>query len=185
MKISLLGPTNLLKFSVLLGKPISEIESSAKDIGHILGRTPHGLRAFFNYAGLLKLIGDAYKQEGGKLEMLYTDNDYDWETLPYQKHLAEANVLIKKSSWHDMLLSLVSDAEIVLCAGLSAGVFAELGYIKWNYQEKKGKLKMLIGIKELLREGQFPPEIGYDLKKIIQVISIKDLAQTLQELDQP
>jgi len=109
--------------------------------------------------------------------MLSTDNDSDWETKPYKKYEQEADILIKKDSWHDLLLSLVTDSDVVICAGLSAGSMVKLGYMKWNYQEGKG-VKTLIGIKELLRGEQFPPEFN-DMKDIIQVISIKELSSFL------
>ena len=125
------------KFSKLINKPINEIENISKEIGKVIAKNKFQLVVVFNYSGMLKIIGDSYKKEGGELEMLYTENDEDWETKRYMKNLNEANIKTKKESWHDMLLSLVKDSDLVLCAGLSSGVFAELAYIKWNYQEKK------------------------------------------------
>jgi hypothetical protein len=65
---------------------------------------------------------------------------------------------------------------------MGAGVLAELAYIKWNHQEKKGKVKAIIGIKELLRNNEFPPEITYDLKDIIKVCSVSHLDRVLKNL---
>lgn len=179
MKVSILGPTNLGKFSNITGKNIEEIETIAKDIGKTLAENECKLVVVFNYSGMIKLVGDSYKKHGGKLEMLYTENDYDWYTDIYMKHLKEANVKTKKESWHDMLLSLVTDSDIVVCAGLSAGVLVELGYMKWNHQENKGKVKALIGIKEFLKNG-FPLEIS-DLNKLIVLTSVKNLQKTVEK----
>jgi hypothetical protein len=141
MKVSLLGPTNMTKFSALLGKPLHEIEALGTEVGQATARSHCSLVVVFNCSGMLRIVGESHKQSGGKLEMLYTDNDYDWETACYKGDLTFADVTIEKESWHDMLLSLVKDSDVVICAGLSAGVFAELAYMKWNYQEKKGKVK--------------------------------------------
>ena len=180
MKISILGPTNMEKFSVLINKPLDEIKRIGEEVGKEIAKSKNSLVVVFNYSGMLKIVGDSYKKEGGKLEMLYTENDYDWETKIYMNDLREANVRIKKESWHDMLLSLVKDSDLVICAGLSSGVFAEIAYMKWNYQENKGKVKALIGIKELLRKGKFPKEFSFDMKKMITICSFKDLNKIIQ-----
>ncbi|MBW3016900.1 hypothetical protein KY316_00885 [Candidatus Woesearchaeota archaeon] len=83
MKISIIGPTNMKKFSKIIGRPVPEIEQISKSIGKITAQNNAALVVVFNYSGMLKLIGDAHKKNGGKLEMLYTENDYDWETKPY------------------------------------------------------------------------------------------------------
>lgn len=174
IKISLLGPTNLNKFSKIMNKPIFDIEKIGEKIGKVIAKNKCELIVVFNYSGMLKIVGNSYKKEGGKLEMMYTENDYDWETKCYMKHLKEADVKTKKRSWHDMLLSLVKDSDLVVCAGLSSGVFSELAYMKWNHQENKGNTKALVGIKELLRENKFPDEISFDIKDITIVDSIKN-----------
>jgi len=181
MKIAVIGPTNIEKFSRLINKPIDEIKKNSAEVGEILAKNSSGLVVVFNYSGMLKLVGDSYRKNGGKLEMLYTENDYDWETKIYMKHLEEADKKTKKDSWHDMLLSLVADNDVVVCAGLGAGVLAELCYIKWNFQEKKGKLRALIGVKEFLRNGEFPQEISYDLDKLIKIVEIKELGKVLKK----
>jgi len=181
MKVSLIGPTNVKKLSKIIGKPIEEIEKIAKEVGETLAKNDCELVVVFNYSGLIKIVGNSYKQAGGKLEMLYTENDYDWDTELYMGHLEESDSKTKKDSWHDMLLSLVTDSDIVLCAGLSGGVLAELGYMKWNYQDKKGKVNALIGIKELLRDGEFPPEISFDMQDLISLSSVDDLDEHLNK----
>lgn len=182
MRVSILGPTNLRKFYSNIGLTAEDVEAKARVIGRTLARYKCEVVVVFNYEGMLKLVGDAYKGYGGKLIMLHTDNDSDWEILPYVPLLEHASEAVKKESWHDMLLSLVGDSEIVICTGLSAGVFVELGYMKWNYQDKKGKCKDLIGIKELLRDGDFPPEISKDIEKLITVIPMTELEKTLDKL---
>ena len=182
MKVSLLGATNLEKFALILGKDQPSIIQVAKEIGKTLVEQDCELQVVFNNVGMLKLVADAYKEAGGKLTMLYTENDYDWETKPYMNDLKKADSTVKLDSWHDMLLHLVSEADVVLCAGLSAGVFAELAYIKWNHQENKCRIKALIGVKELLRDGKFPPEIEYDINDKIVYAGVKELAKKLKEL---
>jgi len=181
MKVSILGPTNMKEFSTLTEKTLQDIAKIAEEIGKTLAKNDCEVVCVFNYSGMLRLIGEAYKKEGGKLEMLYTENDHDWDTEPYLKHLKEASYTTKKESWHDILLSLVKDSDIVICAGLSAGVFAELGYMKWNYQENKGRVKIIVGIKELLRDEEFPPEISFEMDKFIRVVSFSELYSIIRE----
>jgi len=183
MKVSILGPTNMEKFSKIINKPIEQIKSISINLGKILAENGCEVFVVFNYSGMLKLVGDSYKKHGGKLNVIYTENDYDWDTDIYMKHLEEADIKIKKESWYDMLLSLVKDSDLVICAGLSAGVLAELGYMKWNYQEKKGNVKALIGIKELLRNEEFPPEITLDMEKCIIISSIDKLSKVVQRFN--
>lgn len=180
MKVALIGPTNMQKLSTIIGKSVADVESLARDVGKVLAQSKCQLVVGFNYSGMIKLVGDEYKKDGSKLEMLYTENNADWDTDIYKKHLQDADIKTKKASWHDLLLSLVSDVDVVLCAGLSAGVLGELAYMKWNFQESKGNVKKLIGVKELLRNGEFPPEIQYDLNKMIVISSVKELDKILK-----
>ncbi|MBI2583028.1 MAG: hypothetical protein HYW25_00015 [Candidatus Aenigmarchaeota archaeon] len=185
MKVSLLGPTNMEKFSRIVGKSPEEIRPLAEETGKIIAESKCNLIVVFNYSGMLKLVGDSYKKHGGKLEMLYTENDHDWETDIYMKHLKEADVKTKAESWHDMLLRLVKASDLAICAGLSAGVLAELGYMKWNYQEGKGKVKALIGIMEFLRGEKFPPEISFDMEKLIVISSVNGLEKAIEKFKPP
>ena len=77
MKICILWPTNIKKFSILIGKSIEEIISTTHKIRKILAENNHQAVMVFNYTEMLKLLGDAYKHNRGKFEMLYTENDYD------------------------------------------------------------------------------------------------------------
>ena len=181
--IGLIGPTNLKKFCAIMGRSESEVKMLANAIGGATARAGATLNVVFNYAGMLELIGEAHKANGGKLRMLYTDNTEkpsDWDSAPYISNLSRVTDKVKFPNWHEMLLSLVSDSEVVLCAGLSAGVFAELAYIKWNTVEHRGKVKKLIGIKELIRTGDFPPEITADLRPLITITPATALASVLE-----
>ncbi len=179
--VSLLGPTNLPRFSAVTGLGMDKIRALAETTGKAIAGSSATLTVVFNYGGMLKLVGDAHKTAGGTLRMLYTEKGTsdDWETVPYEPHLKEADEVQKLKSWHAMLLSLVSDADVVVCAGLSSGVLAELAYIKWNAMEKRGRVKKLIGIKELLRGGEFPPEIATDLNDLIEIVPVAEMGKTL------
>ncbi len=183
MRISVLGPTNMEKFSKIINKDQDEITSIARRIGETLAKKRCEMVSVFDYRGMIKLVGDAYKSNGGRLEFLYTENDYDWGTKNFMKYLGEAHKKTEEKNWHDVLLRLVSDSDIVICTGLSAGVFVELGYMKWNYQQGKGRVKALIGIKELLNNGRFPPEISWDLENMIMVSSIVNLENSIGKFE--
>lgn len=111
---------------------------------------------------------------------MYTENEKDWGAKKFLVNLKKAEKITKKHSWHEVLLEPVSNFDVVICTGLSAGVLAEPGYMKWNLFDKKGKVKVLVGITEFLSGGQFPPEIAYPLRKIIALPSVDNLEQTLR-----
>ena len=181
--MSLIGPTNLKKFYAITGRSESDVKMLANAIGAATARSGATLNVIFNYAGMIELVGEAHKANGGKLRMLYTDNTEkpsDWDSAPYISNLSRVSEKVKFGSWHETLLSLVSESEVILCCGLSAGVYAELAYIKWNTVDHRGKVKKLIGIKEFLRTGDFPPEITMDLKEMITLTPATALAQVLE-----
>jgi hypothetical protein len=126
MKVSILGPTNMKKFSKIICTPITEIEKNATEIGKILTENQCEVIVISNYSGMQKLVGDSYKKHGGKLTMIYTENDYDWFTDIYMDGLKEADIKIKMPSWHDALLKLVNGSDIVIFSGLSAAVLQSL-----------------------------------------------------------
>lgn len=182
MKVSILGPSNMKKFSKLTGKSFEEWNKIAKDIGKTLAESGCEVVLLYDYITIRKVIGDEYKKNGGKLTMLWTDKDKYWQTKRALPLLKYADKKIKKKDWTDTLFSLVSDSDVVLVCGLSTGVFVELGFMKFSLREGKQYVKKIIGIKELLRGNRFPPEIDHDLKKITEYVSYKDLGKVLKRI---
>lgn len=182
MKISLLGPTNLKKLAEITGITSEQIETAAKEVANAIAASGE-LQMVFDLNGILELVANEYKSAGGKLTLLYTENDYDWETKPYMHFLEQADETIQLDSWHDMLLHLVKNTDVVVCAGLSSGVWAELAYIKWNHVEGKCNLKAIVGIKNLLRNGEFPPELSHELQDKIIYTDAANLSEKLAQLN--
>jgi hypothetical protein len=182
MKVSILGPTNMKKFSKIMELPEEDIESKARVIGRILAKHDCEVYITFNYEGMAKLIGDAYKQNNGKLKMLFTKDESWIHTEKLLENLKEAEETIEYADWHEITAHIVSDSDVVICCGLSAGVFLELGYMKYNVQFEKGKIKSLICIPELIRDGKLPPELEVELDKILDVVPIADLDKFLEKM---
>lgn len=174
MKISIIGPTNVENLSKTTGLSVTQITDIAESIGRRFAEVGIELITMFNYRGMLKLVGDSYVKHGGKLTMLYTDNDQDWETKPYMDNIKYSDNPVRTKDWHDLLLTLVTNTDVVLCLGLSSGVFTEMGYINWNFQEKKGA-KALIGVRELIRGGEFPIEIVSQMGEFAKIVSFEDV----------
>jgi hypothetical protein len=170
------------KFSKLTGKSASEWHKIAKSIGKILADAGCEVVLLYDYITIRQVIGEEYKKHGGKLTMLWTDKDEYWQTKKALPLLKYADKKIKKKNWTDTLFSLVSDVDVVLVCGLSTGVFVELGFMKFSLREGKQYVKKIIGIKELLRDKKFPPEIDQDLKKITEYVSYKDLGKVLNRI---
>ena len=111
--------------------------------------------------------------------MLYTESDEPWNARDFMKNLRYADRIVKKKDWNAILLSLVNDNDAIVCTGLSMGVFVELGFLRWSYEEGRSKVKMVVGIKELLRKGTFPPEITFDLKNLLKICPVRKLKNCL------
>ena len=143
------------KFCRLTGLTREQAGEKAAAVGTAIAGAGHELRVVFNYGGMLKLVGDAYKEAGGELSMIATRNDYDWDVEHYLEDLA------------------------VVCAGLSSGVLVELGYMKWNVQDERGKVKRIILVEDLLRDGRLPPEIGENLAGLAVTVKASGIRQVL------
>lgn len=182
LKVGIIGPTNIQKLSKLTKKPVDFYIQKAKKIGEILAEI--GSEVWVNSdKGMAVNVARAYKNKGGrKLVVLYPDKGEPWpnkHTKPYKKY---ADKLRKEPNWFWTNYNVVSLPDICICVGLSAGTFSELAYIKWNYKLKRGKLKKLIAIKELLRDEKLPPEIEVDIKKILTYLKkVEELKKFLKK----
>lgn len=184
IKIGIIGPTNIQKLSELTGKPQEIFLEKARIIGKILAEANCELWVNSD-KGMLVAIGKAYKNFGGeKLVILYPDKGEPWPKEHATPYIKYADDLRKEQNWFWSNYNVTALTDLCICVGLSAGTLSELAYIKWNYQLKCGNLKKLIGVKELLRDGKFPPEIEVDIKEIIQYIEkTEDLKSFLANLN--
>ena len=128
-------------------------------------------------------IARSYKKnKGKKLVILYPAKGEPWpnkHASPYKKY---ADRLKKEPNWFWTNYNVVALPDICICVGLSAGTLSELAYIKWDHQLKRGNLKRLIGIRELLRDRKLPPEIEVDVKKILTYLNkTEELEQFLEK----
>lgn len=181
-KIGIIGPTNIQKLTKLTKKPATFYINKAKEIGKLLAG--FNCEVWVNSdKGMANIISMAYKKNGGKkLVILYPHRPLPWpdkHARPYKKY---ADKLKKEPNWFWTNYNVVAQPDLCLCVGLSAGTLSELAYIKWNYQLKRGGLKKLIAVKELLREKRLPPEIEIDIKKILTYINkVNDLKRILEK----
>ena len=78
---------------------------------------------------------------------------------------------------------MVSEPELCVCVGLSAGTMSELSYIRWNIELlEKGNLKGLIAVRELLRDGELPPEYESVLTPVLRYVeTVEKLSLVLKE----
>ncbi len=167
MKVGIIGPTNLKKLSKITNKSIDFYLEKTNQIGKILAEKNHQIWVNSD-RGTIFNVGKSYKEHGGKkLVVLYPDKPEPWpqeHTVPYKENADEVK---KMPNWFLANYDVVTKPDICICVGLSAGTLSELAYIKWNCQFKKGNLKKLIAIKELLRGKRLPPEIEVDVKDIL------------------
>lgn len=183
LKIGVIGPTNLEKLSEITRKPTDFYLERAKAMGKILAETDCELWVNSD-KGMIFNTGKSYKENNGKkLVVVYPHKPEPWpqeHTIPYKEN---ADVVKKMSNWFLANYSVVTDPEVCICAGLSAGTLSELAYIKWNCQFKQGNLKKLIAVRELLRDRKLPPEIELDVKDVlIYIEKIEDLKEILSRV---
>lgn len=183
LKIGIIGPTNILKLSKLTKKPASFFINKANEIGKLLAG--FDCEVWVNSdKGMANIISMAYKKNGGKkLVILYPHRPLPWpnkHARPYKKY---ADKLKKELNWFWTNYNVIAQPDLCLCVGVSSGTLSELAYIKWNCQLKRGKLKRLIAIRELLRERKLPPEIEVDIKRILTYGNkTRDLKRILEKI---
>lgn len=170
VKVGIIGPTDIPKLSELIGKPKEFLLGKAQLIGKILAEA--NCEVWINSdKGMLVAIGRSYKKfEGKKLVVLYPDKGEPWPKEHAKPYIKYADELRKELNWFWCNYNVVTLTDLCICVGLSAGTLSELAYIKWNHQFKCGKLRKLVGMRELLRGGGFPSEIEVDVKDTISYI---------------
>jgi len=184
LKVGVIGPTNLEKLSAITGKSADFYLERANKIGKILAETDCELWVNSD-KGMIFNTGKSYKENNGKkLVVIYPHKPEPWpqeHAIPYKENADEVK---KMSNWFLANYSVVTDTEVCICAGLSAGTLSELAYIKWNCQFKQGNLKKLIAVRELLRERKLPPEIELDVKDVLVYIEkVDDLKEILRNIE--
>lgn len=171
LKVGIIGPTNIPKLSKLTKKPAGFYFQKAREIGKILAEI--GCELWVNSdKGMASYIAFSYKNNNGKkLVILYPAKGEPWPNRHAKPYIKYADELRKEPNWFWTNYNVIALPDICICVGLSSGTLSELAYIKWNYRLKRGKLKKLIAIKELLRDKQLPPEIETDIKKILAYVN--------------
>jgi len=171
LKVSIIGPTNIQKLSKLTKKPVRFYIKKAEEIGKILAEV--NCELWINSdKGMAENIAKSYKKnKGKKLVILYPIKGEPWPNKHAGLYKKYADKLKKEPNWFWTNYNVVALPDVSICVGLSAGTLSELAYIKWDYQLKRGNLKKLIAIKELLRDKKLPPEIEVDVKKILTYIN--------------
>ena len=183
LKVGIIGPTNIQKLSRLTKKPAGFFLQKAKEIGKLLAEI--GCELWVNSdKGMANIIARSYKKNGGKkLVVLYPGKGEPWpnkHAKPYKKY---ADQLRKEPNWFWTNYNVIALPDLCICVGLSAGTMSELAYIKWNYQLKRGRMKKLIAIKELIRGRRLPLEVEADIKKInLYIDQVEDLKPILEKI---
>ena len=167
LKVGIIGPTNMRKLVKLTGKSEQFFLKKADSVGKMLAA--HRCELWVNSdGGMIREVAVAYKNAGGgRLVMLYPKKGEPWPNKHVKSHTRIANKLNRQQNWFWTNYQVVSIPELVVCVGLSAGTLSELAYIKWNRQFKRGNLKRLIVLQELVRGKRIPPEIEVEIKGIL------------------
>lgn len=170
MLVGVIGPTNLEKLSMLMGKPVSFLLEKAEIVGKIIAEGQHELWVNAD-VGMIEAVASAYKKYGGlRLGMLYPENPDPWPNAHTQMHHGNADLLLPQPDWFRSNYHVVSSVDVCVCVGLSSGTLSELAYIKWDKQFNTGKLQELVVIRELVRTGELPPEIALEIPDVLRYV---------------
>ena len=181
IRVGIIGPTNIRKLSQLTERPIEFLLERSRTIGKILAEVNSELWVNSDQGMLIGVVR-GYKESGGKkVVLLYPGKGEPWpkqHTTPYMRYADEPR---KEENWFWSNYNVTALPDLCICVGRSAGTSSELAYIKWNHQFKRGNLKKLVAVRELLIDGVLPPEIEIDIKDIVQYVEkVEDLKDFLE-----
>lgn len=166
--VSVIGPTNIGKLSAILQRSREDLLREGAEVGAAIAAS--GSRLLVNSdGGMLEAVARSYKEKGGaSLVILAPGRPHPWpldHTLSYRDIGDEVRT---EDSWFDTNYRVVTDPDVCVCVGLSAGTLSELAYIKWNRQFRMlGNLKKLVVVQSLVRGGNVPPEILEDIRELV------------------
>jgi len=178
IKVGVIGPTNIRKLNQLTGLPVRFLQERARTVGKILAETDCDLWINSDQ-GMLVGVARGYKEsDGKKVVLLYPDKGEPWPKQHSTPYMRYADELRKEENWFWSNYNVIALPDICVCVGRSAGASSELAYIKWDHQFKRGNLKKLVAVRELLIDGILPPEIEVDIRDKVQYI---DKAEDLKD----
>ncbi|MBM3251138.1 MAG: hypothetical protein FJZ07_02815 [Candidatus Nealsonbacteria bacterium] len=171
LKVGIIGPTNIKKLSKLTNRSIDFFVERAEEVGKILAEL--GCELWVNGdKGMAYNVALSYKRNNGKkVVVLYPKKGIPWPKEHVDPYIKNMDKIRKEPNWFWANYNVTAIPDICICVGLSAGTLCELAYIKWNCKLRRGNLKKLIAIKELMRDGKLPPEIEVDIKKVLIYIN--------------
>lgn len=183
MRVGIIGPTNIGQLAQFLGRTQEVLTERAALVGQILAEA--GKELWVNAdGGMLYAVAQSYKKHGGKnLVMLLPQKGIPWPIDHAKPYAKIADELRRPQDWFAANLEVVSEPELCVCVGLSAGTMSELSYIRWNVQLLENcKPKALIAVSELLRGGEVPPEFKGVLAPVLRYVqAVEGLRPVLEE----
>ena len=183
MIVGVIGPTNMSQQAQLCNSSQEVLTERGALVGQILAEA--GKELWVNAdGGMLKIVAQSYKQHGGKkLVMILPRRGFPWPIDHAKPYAKIADELRRPKDWFAANLEVVSEPELCVCVGLSAGTMSELSYIRWNIELlEKGNLKGLIAVRELLRDGELPPEYESVLTPVLRYVeTVEKLGLVLEE----
>ena len=184
MIVGVIGPTDMSLQAQLVNSSQKVLAERGALVGRILAEA--GEEVWMNAdGGMLEVVAESYKQHGGKklVMLLPSEESDDWPIQHAEPYAELADELRRPRNWRDANLEVVSEPEVCVCVGLSAGTMSELSYIRWNIElREKSNLKVLIAVRELLRGRELPPEYESVLAPVLRYVqTVEELRPVLKE----
>ncbi len=181
MKVGVIGPTDITTLAILLGKKKKWVSGTAAQVGAAIAQAGHELWVNSD-GGMLAAVASAYKAAGGKkLVLLIPRGANPWPNDHAQAHTRIADEVRELDSWFATNYAVVSEVDICVCVGLSAGTYTELGYVKWDEEFQRGTLKRLLVVRDLVRGHKLPPEFSMKLGPVLRYVAARRLPLALRK----
>lgn len=182
MRVGIIGPTDVSTLSMFLGMKKEDVLSKAARVGEEIAKAGHELWVNPD-GGMLAAVAEAYKAAGGKNHILLFPADQDpWPNEHARPYRDTADDVQERPDWFRTNHAVVSEVDICICVGFSAGTFTELGYVKWDEEFHRGRLRRLVVVRELARGGRLPPEYSAKFRDILRYVdTVEGLPPLLRE----
>lgn len=168
--------------SMFLGMKKEDVISKAARVGEEIAKAGHELWVNPD-GGMLAAVAEAYKAAGGRRHVVLFPSDQDpWPNEQVQPYRNTADDVQERPDWFHTNYAVVSEVDVCVCVGLSAGTFTELGYVKWDEEFHRGHLRRLVVVRELVRGGSLPPEYSAKFRDILRYVNtVEELPPVLRE----
>jgi len=176
MKIVVLGTGDMTKIPRFTDVSAEDLNNIISELGEVIAKKGHEL-IIIPDEGVPIEVAKAYKENGGKKVIGFVPvNDKTFGVDYIQEFLPILDEKIEVNDWYDASGEIAASGDICIVLGVSPGIMAEIGYLKYHYKKLGCKTK-LYWLKKTL-SAPIHKELDEELN-INYVDSVRDLEKVL------